>query len=154
MASTLEKLLSIQGAEEQLSMEALTEATGGPQEREEARGGIPPPQPPTGPTEAHRGPENGTQGTGSPPDMREVWREVFRMYSKYAPAIRAAAALPEGYEEAGRLFLEALEIVKRMASAGEDGEIIALRAFEMLDDVWPRARKRVDNQVDKPGGGG
>lgn len=121
----------------------LSEAQKGPSEREEAWGGIPPPQSPTGPTEAHRGPENGTQGTGSPPDMREVWREVFRMYSKYAPAIRAAAALPEGYEEAGRLFLEALERVRWMASAGEDGEIIALRAYDMLDDVWHRARERL-----------
>ena len=65
------------------------------------------------------------------------------MYSKYAPAIRAAAALPEGYEEAGRLFLEALERVRWMASAGEDGEIIALRAYDMLDDVWHKARERL-----------
>lgn len=147
MASTLEKLLTIQGAEEQLSIETLSGATGGPQEREEARAGIPPPQPPTGPTEAHRGPENDTQGTGSPPDMLEVWREAFRVYTRYGPAIRAAAAIPEGHEEAGRLFLEALERVKRMASAGEDGEIIGFRVFDMLDDIWQRARAKttVDN---------
>ena len=148
MASTLEKLLSIQGAEDQLSMDTLSEPQKGPSGREEARAGIPPPQPPTGPTEANRGPNRSTPGTESPPDMREVWREVFRMYTKYAPALRAAAALPEGYEEAGKIFLEALERVRWMASAGEDGTIIALRAYDMLDDVWHKARERfttVDN---------
>lgn len=143
MARTLEKLLSIQGAEEQLSMETLSGPQKWPQEREEARASIPPPQPPTGPTEALTVANRGTPGPEPPPDMREVWREVFRMYSKYAPAIRAAAALPEGYEEAGRLFLEALERVRWMASAGEDGEIIALRAYDMLDDVWHKARERL-----------
>ena len=149
MASTLEKLLTIQGAEEQLSIETLSGATGGPQEREEARGGIPPP---IGPSAANTGPAAGPPGTGSPPDMLEVWREAFRVFSRYAPAIRAAAALPEGYEEAGRLFLEALERVKRMASAGEDGEIIAFGVYDMLDDVWQRARRGCEN--DKPRGNG
>lgn len=146
MAGTLEKLLSIQGAEDQLSMETISEPQKRPSELEEARAGIPPPQPPTGPTEATTGATGGPPGTEPPPDMREVWREVFRMYSKYAPAIRAAAALPEGYEEAGRLFCEALERVQWMASAGEDGEIIALRAYDMLDDVWQRARERFINR--------
>lgn len=145
MAGTLEKLLTIQGAEEQLSIETLSAGQEGAKRREEARAGIPPPQPPTGPSAAHTGPAAGPPGTGSPPDMLEVWREAFRVFSRYAPAIRAAAALPEGYEEAGRLFLEALERVKRMASAGEDGEIIAFRVYDMLDDVWQRARRGCEN---------
>lgn len=143
MASTLEKLLTIQGAEEQLSIETLSAGQEGAKRREEAAGGIPPPQPPTGPSAEPTGAAASVQGTGSPPDMLEVWREAFRIYTRYGPAIRAAAAVPEGHEEAGRIFLEALERVKTMARAGEDGEIIGFRVFDMLDDIWQRARERL-----------
>ena len=125
--------------------EPLSEAQKGPQEREEAREGIPPPQSPTGSTEASTGPNRGIVGTGSPPpgpDMMEAWREAFRIFSRYAPALRAAAAAdgPEN-EEACKIFAEALPRVVRMAEAGGDAQILALRVYDMLDDVWKAARE-------------
>lgn len=136
--------------------EALSAATGGPQEREEARGGIPPPSSPTGPTEAHRGPETGTRGTGSPPpspDMLEAWREAFRIFSRYSPAIRAAAATDgEMNEGACALFAEALQRVVKMAAIGGDAQIIALRVYDMLGDVWQEARKGCGNDKQESNG--
>ena len=128
--------------------EALRAATEGPQEREEAGGGIPPPSTPTGPTEGHTGATAGIVGpppVKPGPDMLQVWRDVYRIFSRYAPAIRAAAGTDgENNEEAGRLFTEALQLVIKVAAAGGDAQIIALRVFDMLDDVW-RAARGVDN---------
>ena len=118
-----------------------TEAQEGAKQRDELPGGVPPPGLPTTRNNPITGPTRGIQGTGSPPDMMEVWRECFRIYSRYAPAIRAAAAREDGHVEAGEIFLEALERVKVMARAGEDGEIIGFGVFNMLDEVWQRARK-------------
>ena len=127
-------------------MEALSEAQEGAKQSEEAAGGFSPPLMPTGATE---GKSEATRGNSPPqvepslppPDMLEVWREAYRIYTKYAPAIRAAAKEPEGWNPAGEIFLEALPRVIKIAQAGEDAEIIALRVYDMLDDVWQRARK-------------
>lgn len=126
--------------------EALTAAQNGAKQREEAREGIPPPSPPTGPTEEPTGPGNGIQGTGSPPDMLEAWREAYRIFSRYAPAIRAAAAAdgPEN-EGAGALFCEALARVVKMCEPGGDAAILGLRVYDMLDDVWKAAREGCKN---------
>lgn len=149
MAGTLEKLLSIQGAEDQLSMDTLSEPQKAHQELEEARGSIPPPQPPTGPTEPLTGPNRGIvdppPGKTSP-DMMEAWREAFRIFSHYAPLLRAAAATDgEENDEAGRLFCEALPRVVKMCEPGGDAAILGMRVYDMLDDVWREARK-VDNR--------
>lgn len=152
MEGTLEKLLSIQGAEEQLTISTLTEPQKRPSELDEARVCFSPHQPPTGHTEPTTRANSGTLEPKPPPDMREVWREVFRMYSQYAPALRSAATIPDGYIEACKLFTETFDRAQWMASAGEDGEIIAIGAYEMLSDVWKRARERynaVDNEYKK-----
>lgn len=146
MASTLEKLLSIQGVEEPAYTETLSEAQKGAKQGTEAAGGFSPPLMPTGATEGKSEATRGNpppQVEPSPPplDMLEVWREAYRIYTKYAPAIRAAAKEPEGWNPAGEIFLEALPRVIKIAQAGEDAEIIALRVYDMLDDVWQRARK-------------
>ena len=149
MAGTLEKLLSIQGAEDQLSIETLTEPQKRPSELEEAREGIPPPPPPIGPSEALTGANRGIDEPPpgkAPPDMMEAWREAFRIFSHYAPLLRAAAATDgEMNEEAGRLFCEALPRVVKMCEPGGDAAILGLRVYDMLDDVWKEARK-----VDRP----
>ncbi len=141
MAGTLEKLLSIQGAEEQLSLDTLSGAQNGPQEREEGPGRILPASHPIGLSAGHTEPNRAKQGTGSPPDMLEAWREAYRIFSRYAPALKAAAAEDGEYNEAaGRAFNEASQRVARMAAAGGDAQIVALRVYDMLDDVWRAAR--------------
>ena len=94
MASILEKLLAIQGATEQLSVDSLSEASEGAKRREEPSDGVFPVSPPTGPVEAHTGKAEGIQKASPSPKMLEVWREAFRIYTRFAPEIRAAASWP------------------------------------------------------------
>lgn len=143
MASTLEQLLSIQGAIEQQSMEQFMEAPQGDQEHAEAHE--------RGDTHqaagnAQKWPSEAQKGAPPPPAIKstsamlEAWRGAYKLFTRYAPAIRAAAHLEDDNEEAGRLFLEALEESKAIFAIGGDAEILALRVFDMLDDVWKRER--------------
>ena len=149
MASTLEKLLSIQGAEDQLTIESLIEGQEGPKQGEEAPAGAPLPFPPTGPGRPHRIENTGIVDPPPPaasPDALETWREAFRIFSRYAPAIRTAAAEDGAENEKARaLFVEALEKVGRMATGGGDAHIIAFRVYDMLGDVWQEARRGCTN---------
>lgn len=92
MASILEKLLTIQGTTEQLSIDTLSETVEGAKRREEPSDDVSPISHPTGPVEAHTGKAAGIQKESPSPEMLEVWREAFRIYTRYGPAIRAAAA--------------------------------------------------------------
>lgn len=118
----------------EIKRKSPSEPQKGPQEREEVRAGIPPPSTPKGPSAGKFAANGGV--SDPPPDKMEIWREAFRVYEKYAPGIRAAAAQPGGYEEAGRLFSEALERVMWMARAGEDGAIIGMGIYGMLEENW------------------
>ena len=149
MASTLETLLSIQGKSEQQTMAALLEDQEAPprpaadQQEEKPHPAAGNAQ--KGPSEAQEG-KPPPPGIKPPPGMLEAWRAAFKLFTKYAPAIRAAAAQdgPEN-EEAGRLFLEALEETRSIYAIGGDAEILSLRVFDMLDDVWHKAREEAGN---------
>ena len=143
MASTLEKLLSIQGATGQQSMETLIKAPPAAQEPAEEAGRI----------DTHPAAENAEKGPSeaqesapppqaikSPPAMLEAWRTIYRVFTKYAPALKLAANLDDDNEEAGRLFMEALEEIKPVFAIGGDAEILALGVYNMLDDVFKKAR--------------
>lgn len=154
MASTLEKLLTIQGAVEQQSMEALMEAgaeeltadqarrAAGNQNQDKteqdtspAAGGAQ-----KGPSEAQKGAPP-PPAIKPPPGMLEAWRGAYKLFTRYSPAIRAAAHLEDDNQEAGRLFVAALEESRDIYAIGGDAEILALRVFDMLDDVWKRERE-------------
>lgn len=152
MASTLEKLLSIQGAIEQQSMEQLMEAPQGAQEPAEDQQREKP-HPAAG--NAQKGPSAAQEsappppGSKPPPEMLEAWRKAFKLFTKYSPALKAAAAQdgPEN-EEAGRLFLETLEEMRAIWEIGGDAEPLALRVYDMLDDVWHKARAEAEKRSD------
>lgn len=150
MASTLEQLLSIQGKSEQQTMAALLEDQEAPQRPAEDQ---PEEKPHPAAGNAQKGPSEAQEGAPPPPAIKpppamlEAWRAAYKLFTRYAPAIRAAAAQdgPEN-EEAGRLFMEALEETKGIFLIGGDAEILALRVFDMLDDVWHKAREGAEKR--------
>lgn len=140
MDSILEQLLAIQGATEQQTIDALietrTEATRRPQEREERSGCVEPPPDQEKPSESPPGP----QKRDSLP-MLEAWRAMYRIFAKYAPALRQAAAQDgETNDEACRLFSELWPEVEALSKIGGDAKILAAHVYDMLSDVWGKAR--------------
>lgn len=134
MESTLEKLLRIQGAAEQMSMETAP---------------APPPAPPPPPPDQRQGAAAAAREAAPPPAqekpspaMLEAWRGAFRAFTKYAPALRVAAQKDDENEEAVALFTAAAEDVKAIYAAGGDAEIIALGIYGMLEDVFKREKAK------------
>ena len=150
MASTLEQLLSIQGSTEQQTMAALLEDQDGPQrpaeDQQEENSHPAAGNAQNGPSAAQEG-KPPPPAIKPPPGMLEAWRAAYKLFTRYAPAIREAAAHdgPEN-DEAGRLFLEALEETRSIYAIGGDAEILSLRVFDMLDDVWHKAREEAEKR--------
>lgn len=135
MESTLERLLKIQGAAEQISMETAP---------------APPPSPPPPPPD-QRGPGDAgaarqaaqAQPTGKPSSpMLEAWRGAYRTFTKYAPALRNAAHKDDENEEAAALFMTAAEELKAIFATGGDAEILSIGLYEMLEDVYKREKAK------------
>lgn len=150
MGTILDQLLAIQGATEQQTIAGLsetrTEAPRSPQEREEGPGRVEPPPQAEKPSEGPPGPQKRdppAMAQEKPsPEMLEAWRMAFRIFSKYAPALKRAAA-QDGAEndEACRLFSESLPEVEALYRIGGDAEILAVHVYDMLGDAWKKARK-------------
>ena len=133
MESTLEKLLKIQGAAEQMSMETAP---------------APPSAPPPPPPDQHQGAAAAAREAAPPPaqekpspEMLEAWRGAFRAFMKYAQPLRLAAHKNDENEEAAALFTAAAQDVKAIYAAGGDAEIIALGVYGMLEDVFKREQQ-------------
>lgn len=118
----------------------FTAQSSAPQEPADGTERISPHPTPTGGTAAKTEPNTGISGQTTSASMREAWGMAYRLYARCAPALRAAAADPDGESKAGDIFLQAAEEIRMMASAGEDGEIMGAALLDMLDDVWQRAQ--------------
>lgn len=74
---------------------------------------------------------------------RDAWTFAYRLYDEYAPKMREAAALDDDNETAGQLFLAALERIKpHFAAPGDAANLIYIRVYDLLDDVFKEAQKR------------
>lgn len=161
MESILNQLLAIQGATEQQTIdgiiEARTEAARSPQEREKAPDGENPPPEGQSPIEGPQG-RQGPQKRDPPAaaekpsqEMLEAWRMAFRIFTRYAPALRRAAAHDgETNEEACKLFTESLPEVEAIYKIGGDAEILAAHVYDMLSDAWQRARGGETGRKESP----
>lgn len=77
----------------------------------------------------------------APPAMLEAWRSLYRIFAKYAPALRQAAAQDgEANDEACRIFTAAQLEANAFYNVGGDAEILALHVCDMLSDVWKQIR--------------
>lgn len=150
MESILNQLLAIQGATEQQTIDGLietrTEAPRRPQEREEGPERVEPPaeaqRPSEGPPEPQKRSPPPMAAEKPSPEMLEAWRMAFRIFTKYAPALKRAAAQDgETNEEACRLFSEASQEANALYRIGGDAEILAMHVYDMLGDAWKKARK-------------
>lgn len=138
MASTLERLLSIQGKAEQQTIDGLMESPGEPQKAAEPanQGNIQPVEKPV---------EKSLSGAQKPhakasPEMLEAWRVAYRVFTKYSPLLKNAASLDDENDEAARLTCAALKEIEGICSAGEDADIIAFGIIDMLGEVFNRAK--------------
>lgn len=116
MESTLDKLLKIQGAQEQQRIELK--------------------QPPPA-----------QQSNQKPPckittSERESWAIAYRLYEKYSPALRAAAALNDEGETACGLFSEIAAALPGLHDSSVAGEHLATMAFELLSRVYTDAKEK------------
>ena len=117
MSSTLDKLLTIQGATEQQTMPRVM-AT-------QTRAAAPPSAaPPPG---------------KAPSETLEVWRTAYKVVTKHAPGIRAAAALGDG-DTAANIYTAALAELMPALNAGGDVAIVAAGAYTMLELTWEQVR--------------
>lgn len=121
MENTLERLLRIQGQPEQISMETGRRAAG--EERQAAPPAPPPQEKPS-------------------PAILEAWRGAYRIFTKYAPALRHAAQVDDGNEEAVAIFTAAAEEARAIYQAGGDAEILSIGVYGMLEDVFKRAKEQ------------
>ena len=116
MESTLDKLLKIQGAQEQQRIEQT--------------------QPPS----AQR--SNANPSCKIAPEERESWAIAYRLYEKYSPALRAAAALDDEGETACMLFSEIAAALPGLHGSSVAGEHLASMAFELLSRVYTDAKEK------------
>ena len=72
---------------------------------------------------------------------RDAWTFAYRLYDEYAPKMRAAAALDDDNETAGRVFLAALERIKPHFSGNNDANWIYMGVYDILDNVFKEAQK-------------
>ncbi len=140
MGSTLEKLLSIQGATEQQSMEMLINVPQALQEREKGAELV---EPPPTTENARKGPPGPRESVSPPapvikafPAMLEAWRMAFKTFTKYAPALRHAANQDDDNAAAVEAFSAAAEEVSSIHKIGGDAEILALHVYGMLEDIY------------------
>lgn len=83
---------------------------------------------------------------------RDAWGHIYRLYEKFAPALRQAATLDDDNELAGKLFVSALEELRpRFADAGEDCGLILMAGYDILDEVFKKARKRAQERMEAEG---
>lgn len=83
---------------------------------------------------------------------RDAWGHIYRLYEKFAPAIRQAATLDDDNELAGKLFLSALdELRPRFEEATDDCGLILLAGYDILDEVFKNARKRHQERTEAEG---
>ena len=74
---------------------------------------------------------------------RDAWTLAYRLYEEYAPKARAAAALDDDNETAGRVFIAALERIKpHLNSNGNDGNWILIGVYDILEYIFKDARRR------------
>ena len=77
----------------------------------------------------------------SAPDMLEAWRMAYRIFTKYAPALRHAGATDgASNDEAVRITSEIRKEVNALYKVGGDAELLAVHVFGMLNDAWKKAR--------------
>lgn len=136
MTSMLEKLLEIRDAEE----DTRSETQKRPNLSEKAEEGNYTVPPPIGPKNGISDSNRGITG----PDMMESWREAYRIFTQFAPRLRAAAEKPDDECDAAQIFCEALDRVRAMCEPGGDAEILGKGIYSMLADVWETV-KRVEN---------
>lgn len=132
MENTLERLLRIQGQPEQISMEeapAPPDQTGGQGDAAAAREAAPPAR-------------IQAQQPKTAPEVLEAWRGAFRLFTKYAQPIRAAAHKDDENAEAAAIFTAAAEEARAIYSAGGDAEILSIGVYGMLEEVFRREQKQ------------
>lgn len=85
----------------------------------------------------------------SSPDMLEAWRTAYRIFTKYAPALRSAAATDgKSNDEAVRIFGEIRQKVNDLYRIGGDAELLAVHICCMLGDAWKQAREAMLSKVE------
>lgn len=158
MESTLEQLLSIQGATEQQTIDSLTGsssnapggresgAVSGPPGTEKKNSGRETPSP-SPENAAERLLQTRENASSSPPPagkaspaMLEAWRTAYRVFTKYAPILRRSATLEDENAAALEAFSQAMEEIKPVYAIGGDAEILAIHIYSMLEDVYKSAR--------------
>ena len=72
---------------------------------------------------------------------RDAWTFAYRLYDEYAPKMRAAAALDDDNETAGRVFLAALERIKPHFTDNNDANWILMGVYDILDNIFKEARR-------------
>lgn len=116
MESTLDKLLKIQGAQEQQRIEQ------------------------TQPPPAQR--RNANPSCKIAPEERESWTVAYRLYEKYSPALRAAAALDDEGETACMLFSEIAAALPGLHGSSVAGSCLASMVYELLSRVYADAKEK------------
>lgn len=74
---------------------------------------------------------------------RDAWAFAYRLYDELAPQMRQAAALDDDNETACKIFQAALSRINpHFAAPGDAANLIYIRVYDLLDDVFKEARKR------------
>lgn len=128
--STLERLLRIQGNPQQVTLEAAMEETRAP---------APVSPVPPGAMNQQREQQSNSAGKISPAE-REAWSSLYRLYEKYAPQLRAAALLEDGYKEASQIFREvARETNELYQERGLIGKTLSVSLYCLMEEVYKEA---------------
>lgn len=119
MASMLDRLLSIQGATEQISIEnAMQNAAPPPRSDKPAAD-----------------PEQDRE--------RDNWRAAYLIYAKYAPQLAAAAAEADSENESAiKVFTAAIDDCNALFEQGEIAGALAVAVYELLDKKYKLEQKR------------
>lgn len=82
---------------------------------------------------------------------RDAWAVVYRVYEEFAPGLRQAAALDDENEMAGNLFTAASQkLSAAYRESSDEGRLIIVSAYGILDKVFKDARKRYQKRQEAP----
>ena len=83
------------------------------------------------------------------PEERAAWATAYHIYEEYVPRLRAAA---QDNDAAAEIFGQALDKVAQLHDNSVTGSIMAVPLYEMLENAFVEAQKRLQAAAQAQGG--
>lgn len=143
--SILDRLLSIQGAQEQQEIGTLIEASNRAPEASPAIGGGDPHGKQQEPPEAKFRPlSEVSRDVVISRAVYEVWESAIIVYQRFAPAIREAV---RSGRDVGEVFAAAARMIDAIGSRGGDAAHVARALLQLLTDIWMEERAKSERPL-------